>query len=214
MMPKQELAPKPDRQTGEPRPPEAPTVTTGTYKPQPWNPRKVPQPPEGEGPPIEWCYGDARSTMWTVGILGILVAGFLVVYISLSAPGPYPLTGSSLIWLVLLVGALVIGIAFLSNRDKVSAGAEWLMDGKQFVRTYELTSVTWEKDTDHGELHLEDAHGSRTDIHIRSVEVNRRLWDLAYNGIRHSVANGANVDGNAARRLRLHDILEWRDHSA
>lgn len=209
-----DLPPKPDVETGEPRPPRAPVAEAGESRRQPWHPRKVPQPPSEEGRVLEWCYfGDARTRIGLFTTIAVLTVGFVVVHVLTVSPGPYGrwawLT-SWQTWAYLI--ALFLLFAWVGSRAKMSAGAGWLMFGKNFIRTYELISVKVTTADDHHEglLVLEDTGGRELRAQLDKLRTNQDLWDLAYNGIRHSVASGAFVNQTAMETLELRDILLWR----
>lgn len=208
------VAPMPDPETGEPRPPRGPVVDAGESRRQPWHSRKVPQPPAGEGRVLEWCYfGDARNRVGLFVSIAVLTVGFVIVHVLTVSPGPYGrwvwLT-SWKFWVALVVVCLLY--AWLGSRPKMSAGAAWLMFGKRFVRTYELTSVKVRKSDDwhEGLLVLEDAGGHELSAQLYKLRINHDLWDLVYNGIRTSVANGAFVNQTAMETIELRDVLLWR----
>ncbi len=52
-------------------------------------------------------------------------------------------------------------------------------------------------------LRLVDRHGAQLRCDPSLIESNPALWDLLYNGIRHSVAAGADIDRATRERLFL-----------
>lgn len=202
------LPPMPDRQTGEPRPPKAPIKKTSTDKPVPWNAKKVPQPPEGEGPVLEWDYADSRTYRWVFGVTAVLLMVFLSVKGALDSSDWLWYAD----WRMWLTVAILAGLMALTGRTmRISAGADWFMDRTAFIKTYELSSVTMGKSWDQGEVKFFDRHGNRLDVELGSLRLNGKLWDLVYNGIRHSVLNGAEVNVMAVQRLQLYEVLEMRE---
>ncbi|MFD0919055.1 hypothetical protein ACFQ16_04790 [Saccharopolyspora rosea] len=184
----EKLPTQPDAQTGEPRPPAAPTQHAEGY-----NERKtsrIPPPPKGQGPVLEW-YRDSRLASWLGGLVpagAIFVAGIW--------HSGLPAVTSWALW-VFVVAAYAFGF-YASRRDVVTAGSDWLRYSKHWVRTYELTSIRLVPRGANGhELVLEDAEGRAVGITPRLLQANRRLWDLVYLGMRYSAANGANIDRTA-----------------
>lgn len=204
-----DLPPKPDTQSGQPRPPKAPTVKSSNEKPQPWNPKKVPQPPDGEGPPLEWSYHDARDRRWVFGITVVLLMVFLSVKTILDGEGAFRWVTYWQMWIVIGVAGLFM---VWGGSTRLAAGADWLKREKQFVKTYELTSVMVGKDWGQGELVLKDRSGSELTVGLNDLRTNEPLWDLVYNGIQHSIATGAEVNTMAMQKLRVYTALEIREY--
>lgn len=71
---------------------------------------------------------------------------------------------------------------------------------------YELTRITVRRRLRGPELRLEGRFATKTwpmSLPLGLLETNHQLWDLVYNGIRHSVAAGATADERTRRLLRL-----------
>jgi len=85
----------------------------------------------------------------------------------------------------------------------MSAGADWYKYGRRYVKTYELTSVKVKGTPGSWALDLRDAEGRKVWTQLWRIQQNPRLWDLVYNGIRHSVCNGAETNRRALDRLQL-----------
>lgn len=92
------------------------------------------------------------------------------------------------LWLCVLVP---IPIFWLCGRGKgISAGADWFRSSSSnWIKTYDLIKVHI-----HGasvgmpwDLELADSEGRMVYTALRKIQRNRRLWDLVYNGILHSV---------------------------
>jgi hypothetical protein len=199
-----ELPPMPDRHTGQPRPPRAPARDGKDESHVPWNARRVPQPPDGEGPVLEWHYKNRESQLLQFGIAALIVVVFGTV-----TQGGLTWTRHWALWgVVIATGMLVL---FAARTQRYSAGADWFMHRKEFVKTYELTSIKYTKDFGDGDIDLDDHHGGGVKASLTAVWDNPDLWDLVYNGIRHSVANGAQVNDLAVTRLRLYDVVRLRD---
>lgn len=170
----------------------------------PWHPRRVPQPPAGEGPALEWCYAN-RSGQFTQLALGVIVVAVLLSIVR----GGLGWTQNWVVWTAILGTGILLALAIRTQR--YSAGADWFMHRKDFVKTYELTSVKFEKDFGDGDIDLDDQHGGGAKASLTWIYQYPDLWDLVYNGIRHSVATGAYVNDLAVRRLNLHDVVRIRD---
>lgn len=203
-----ELPARPDRETGEPRPPKAPLGNPSKEQRKPWNPRKVPQPPEGKGPALEWDYNNARDKRWTFGIVLVLIVAFLMVRGALSADSSvFGWVEHWQVWAVLVAGGLLMA---MGRSQDIAAGSDWFMRHKAFVNTYELTSVTTEKNWSNGQVVLKDSDDNQATINLMLLK--QPLWDLVYNGIQHSVANGAEVNTSTVDRLGLYTALTIRKH--
>jgi hypothetical protein len=199
----------PDRETGEPRPPRAPIARPSKEQRKPWHPKKVPQPPDGQGPPLEWDYGNAREKRWTFGVAIVLITAFLTLRGALSSDSStFGWVQHWQVWAVLIAGGLLMS---LGKSQDISAGADWFMRHKAFVKTYELVSVKMDKDWGHGEVTLQDRSGNEAKVSLMLLK--QPLWDLVYNGILHSVAAGADVDRMVVQRLRLYDALAIREQN-
>lgn len=192
------LPPKPDRQTGEPRPPHAPVGPQ--WKPEDQPDKRgtpAPAPPDGQGPTLEW-HRDAGVPAWFAATLfGVLAA--IVVSVSY---GGVDWVEEWWAWLVVVLCA-IFPIPF-TRPTWYSAGADWYRPGnKRYLKTYELISV---KITPQGAqlgFDLQDRDGQVVLVKMEEMQKNRELWDLVYNGILHSVyRNGAET--NTAARNYLH----------
>ncbi|MBK1785522.1 hypothetical protein [Prauserella cavernicola] len=119
------------------------------------------------------------------------------------------------LWLIPIVGAYLMSNPF--NIDTVSAGADWVQWSRSRLRrtnhlkTYELTKIRTSYGG--GDLYLDlydDERGmSRT---FAEWHRDRRIWDLVYNGIVHSVAGGADIRPQDIGVLKLthHPALRAR----
>jgi hypothetical protein len=192
------LPPKPDPHDGRPRPPHAPVQVRNT---KPANrlergEHKVPQPPAGEGPVLEWFYPD-RTTRLIAGLLLPLLGATLYTL----QDGGFGWTSSPLLWIILLPWPFVV---FWLGRYRLSAGADWLAYNKSFVKTYELVSVKVILNHTAPTLEVKDSHGNNVHVQINRLQQNPDLWDLVYNGLLHSVHVGkAEVNERAREYLQL-----------
>lgn len=194
-----ELPPMPDRQTGQPRPPRAPARGGKDASHVPWNARRVPQPPDGQGPVLEWHYKSRESQLLQFAIMAAIAVVFVTIL-----DGGFGWIRVWYLWVIVIAGSLLVLLA--ARTQRYSSGADWFMHRKDFVRTYELTSIKFIKDFGDGDIELDDRHGGGVRASLTAVWDNPDLWDLVYNGIRHSVADGAQVNDLAVERLRLFDV--------
>ncbi|KID29118.1 hypothetical protein HQ32_03405 [Prauserella sp. Am3] len=111
------------------------------------------------------------------------------------------------IWLIIAAGSYLMSNPF--NVDTISAGADWVqwrrsrLRKANYLKLYELTKIR----TSYGgaDLHLalyDDERGM--DRTFAEWHRDRRIWDLVYNGIAHSVANGADIRPSDLGVLKLH----------
>lgn len=101
---------------------------------------------------------------------------------ALSGPRPY---------LVVIAGSRYVGLPSRDGDGQV-AGLYWLS-------TIELRPTR----TRGLVLRIAEPEGRPLDLPLGAVEANPQLWALVYNGIRHSVADGARVDERTRELLRL-----------
>lgn len=198
-----ELPPKPDPETGQPHPPRAPSDRTGHPKFQPWHPRKVRQPP-GEGRPLAWTYGE-----WWHQCFVFVGTAFVIALLGTVRSGGLHWVYDWVFWAI--IGILSFLLSLLVYSAAKSAGADWLMVRTRYVKTYELVSITSRQYASTVRLLFDDVHGNHVLIPMKELATPPELWDLVYNGLRHSVANGAYIDALALRRLRLHEAVRIRD---
>lgn len=100
------------------------------------------------------------------------------------------------VWLVIVIG--VVAATLTIGSDRCSAGADWLKYRKSWVRTYELSVITVRYSRGKPTVRLTDQDKRVIDVEAESLWADRLIWDLLYNGIRHSAAHGAAVN-DAAR---------------
>lgn len=102
-----------------------------------------------------------------------------------------------------LIAAVAAAIFFGLRGTFCAAGADWLKTQHGWVMTYELTEVEMHLNGTSLDLFLRDSSGRGTNNQIANLQNDQDLWDLVYNGIRHSVANGAKTNGYARGALNL-----------
>lgn len=96
----------------------------------------------------------------------------------------------------------VVGIRSTS-RQYLAAGADWLQAGRtDWVGVYALRTVTVAAGTGQHWITLAHSGERHATISTNELHANPALWDLVYNGIRHSAADGALITGSGAHNLR------------
>lgn len=193
------LAPKPDPVTGLPRPPHAPVE--GDWRPtdrETPQRAKVPKPPEGGSPTLEW-FQTSRPNKLVPGLIGVVV---MLAFFCIRDTG-FDWMRTWWLWIFVVIP---VPIFYLIMRDPMSAGADWFNYNGSFVRTYELSSVQISYGGAATYLDLEDSGERTVSVQLHVVQQNRALWDLVYNGILHSVHRGrAATNRDALDRLHLMD---------
>ncbi|GAA4820561.1 hypothetical protein GCM10023201_02500 [Actinomycetospora corticicola] len=194
------LPARPDPATGLPRPPAAPrwTITASTVHGtlhlavDDTPPDGVRPPPPGYGPVLEVQRGTDYDSLVFVGLLaGLLGVGALV---------DVRVLGFWWLWAVFGVLA-VLGVRGI-RRTYLAAGADYLQNGRIHVDLYTLTEIVVGVGQGQHWVTLVDRDEHRTTAPTGALHANPELWDLVYNGIRHSVADGARVRGTGAGYLR------------
>ncbi|MGH3519497.1 MAG: hypothetical protein ACRDQ7_19175 [Haloechinothrix sp.] len=214
------LPPRPDPQTGEPFPPQGRSFLGSDTKPEDDPDRETrlahrPEPPEGMGPVLAWhkenLRGKAGLFLTTVGIF---VVGLTILSL-LRGDGGFDWAQFWFIWLGIL------GVSFLITRPfsywVTSAGADWLQIQRirwgatrgNYVKLYELAKI--DAYYGGGNIFLTLWDGERgTEQSFHDLQQDRRIWDLIYNGILHSVAAGAEVSRRAWGILSLNEVRGLR----
>lgn len=199
----EELPPKPDPDTGEPRPPRAPGLVDKKKSAEEeirgrvTDPAKAPAPPEGEGPLLAWYKSSRRAALLvTAWGLPLLVVGVTL------------LQGFSIEWMKFwqlwaLIVLFLAGLYSLQRTVVCSAGAEWLKVGKTWVRLYELVEVKAKHRSNAIHLDFKDGGGREVMVEVDDLQGNRDVWDLVYNGILHSV-----IAGEAKTNGLVHSALD------
>jgi hypothetical protein len=151
-------------------------------------------------PLLEW-HAPAQSLKIGSAIATVVILGvFLVVYATIRTGG---LEWATVWWLWAIVIGFGLLMFYVIGRDgRACAGADWFAGSRGLVRTYELVQVKIRRSISWDVL-LEDRHGGKAVTPLQTLQANRDLWDLVYNGIRHSVANGAKTNQRARDWFRL-----------
>ncbi|MDI2031577.1 hypothetical protein QFW96_23315 [Saccharopolyspora sp. TS4A08] len=109
------------------------------------------------------------------------------------------------LWLVLIVVPTIV-VLTMNNDRPIAAGAHWLYHKRRWIRTYELESVRITSGLTANDLAL-GQDGKELLIRVDNLQENPALWDLVYNGIRHSVANGAQVIDDSGAKQTTRSVL-------
>lgn len=206
----------PDRRTGLPAPPPAPF-----HSPRARSGRQV-LPfwtrPKGTGPRMACFVAPLQRKRFVIGLLGGLAATPLVALVLiLTAKG-----GASIsqrlefltnwwVWPVYAALAALCGVAASSTRvERTSAGVDWLKHNdwsskrrSDTVDTYRLDTVAIDHSGRFPELFLRDRATRELTLRLDELQAVPKLWDLVYNGILHSVRDGAMTNEAAEVELQL-----------
>lgn len=204
------LPPRPDR-NGEPRPPHAPRFKYVGQQPD--NGRKPEAPYQGDGPVLTWYRETPTDKIMMLVISLALVFGGASLISWFSGDGPFGWADWWVMWV--FYGVLALLIAAPMSIETHSAGAYWFNKtttrlwlwtvGESTVSLYDLTKVDIDINIGEAPLRLESPTGALT-IPFEEWQGTRLMWDLVYNGIVHSVANGARISDRAWKWLELDDI--------
>jgi hypothetical protein len=196
------LPPRPDPQTGRPFPPHAPAYTGRKKSTVPRG--DAPPPPPGQSPVLAW---HRASPMKNISLRLLAIVAVMVFYDFIRAPCLCAALAN--LWICLIVpvfGTPLLVIGWRLRRN-FTAGADWAMLRDKWVRTYELTSIEARtekvKRKTYTTLYLVDSEDRELQFGIRRFLGGRPFWDLLYNGILHSVANGAETNQLARDTLKL-----------
>lgn len=223
-----ELPPRPNRQTGEPFPPSAPKYQGPASAANDNRSRDLrliwkPNPPPDMGPVLVWhrdsVWGQVRGYFVALAILVVAM-----IIISLVQGGDLLLLSEWYGWSISIIGAWLMSSPL--DFQTISAGADWFQRGRRkrwyqrrarlnFIKTYELVKVTGSYGGGSFDLYLEDVDGRGMHIFRFELQPDPRTWDLVYNGILHSVANGAETDKISNWLLALEETpaLRLRDRN-
>ena len=218
------LPPRPNPETGEPFPPHGLGWAGRDRTPEEEDRSRElrlshkPSPPAGRGRVLAWHKSNKRGkAVLFVGSLALIVLGGSLLRAGEGRPF-FDGVVHWQPWLAAVVFALVITRP--ATYLVLSAGADWVQLHQitfgitrrhRVVDLYSLEKI--EADVVAGgaglALTLQSARGT-----IRLVthdwQADRRVWDLVYNGILHSVAAGAEVNANARGMLELSRVPELR----
>lgn len=190
------LPPIPDRESGEPRPPQAPTIGIPGAGDSETDERHRPKPPPGQGPVLEWYLGSWRQVRFVV-IVWPLVMGTVLT----AGAGAFWWVGEWWAWLFVILPVGLFG--WYEKVRNMSAGADWLVMNRKWVRTYELVAVNVTPAGIKYDLELKDTEGRWMHASMPNLQSNPALWALVYNGILHS-AHAREIKTNDRTRRWLH----------
>jgi hypothetical protein len=217
-MPAGELPPVPDP-SGQPRPPAAPRVE-GPWHGERYRLRtahhqaadKLSVAPTGHGDPLlESAAARPPSGRRTAALGAVYAVLPVTVLIALIAW----FTAGDRVGAYLVVAAVVAAVAVLVFWYNASDTTVVLRAGARVVAEvdtdgagidlpiYELRSAGVTDSPRGLALRLVGPNGQRLTLPFGLLEANQQLWDLVYNGIRHSEAAGAEVDARTRELLAL-----------
>lgn len=212
------LPPKPDPETGLPFPPEAPAYVGPKLRegevrgPMEGTPPRKAMAPEGMGRTLAWRVKGRRDGL-TGLIFTLCVAIGIIAFVSLINDFQLRAFGFWQAWAIIIVGAWLMADPL--KRETISAGADWVQWYKRpkwyqwrkrephVVKTYRLTNIEGYAAGAVLYLRIVDEDGQGSDRIRAGLQPDRRIWDLVYNGILHSVAAGAEINSLAIDMLRL-----------
>lgn len=158
-------------------------------------------PPPGHGPALEW-FADAKSTMWGAAAVGLAIFAAFATW----RWGGFGWMEVWYMWVVLLACTSLFLLGRKSTR--MTVGADWLIVHKMCVDTYRLRSIRVTTGVNTHNLELTDGKGNKIDTQVYYLQKNRKLWDLVYNGILHSIVHhGADVNRRAVEHLQLQAVI-------
>ncbi|WP_051342511.1 hypothetical protein [Pseudonocardia spinosispora] len=204
------LPARPDPDSGEPKPPRAPEVVgpwTGYRRSgrrtESFRPAQAQQWFAEPAPLLELVEGRRRRGLWQVAAYSAGSALLLFGGVAVLAHGDRVLyLVAAVLW------AISTATSYLIRRmHTVYAGATWAGDGEdqdKFVTTYDLARIrVFGAGKPSAMLQIIGADGAFLQLPLGLLEGNPALWDLVYNGVRHSVASGAEIDAETRALLHL-----------
>ena len=198
----EELPPRPDPNTGEPRPPIAPEFRQGKLAQKSRDadqvnvPSAKPSPPPGQGPALVW-YQPSRHKQVTTGLTTFFV---LVIGVTVIRGFDPSWMAYWLPWVVLIAFTLLM--AWLVSTSACSVGADWLkVSRRRWVRLYDLAYIKTARHNTELYVEFKDHDGRYIDTKLEDLQQDRGMWDLIYNGILHSIIVGG------AESTRVHNML-------
>lgn len=193
------LPPKPDVHTGEPRPPHGPLEpnTTLWEGEQDKNRAKIPQPPDGYGPILEWFTAPRTAFILPAAFISLIACVIGVIKF-----GGFDWVTIWWLWILILLPFPMFWLA--GSTMRMSAGADWFKHNDKWVDTYHLTKVKVIRSYAKFSVELDDGDGDPSVfIGLPDIQKQQALWDLVYNGILHSIANGTTKEVNSLAREHL-----------
>lgn len=209
-----QLPPRPDPETGKPFPPPGLSYFGGedTTNPEqdPYRESRLshkPQPPPGCGQVLAWHRENRRGKIATL-LSGLVIMVVGVAFLSLLGGDGLAMLTAWPVWVVIVVFTVLAASPF--SYLTYAAGTDWLLvditswgrTKRAWVSLYDLTKIdtSYGGPTFHLWLYNKGGGFSRS---FEELQRDRRIWDLVYNGILHSVANGAQISTQAIGTLQL-----------
>lgn len=160
------------------------------------------------GPVLVWHRQSRRGNVIQFLIaVGIMAGGFAVI--SLLNGDGLAMIATWWIWLIILATAYLASKPL--KAEVLSAGADWYQiqlrnPGRRtksgVVKLYELRRIEGSAGTADYFLKIYDGD-TASELSLTEWQCDRRLWDLVYNGILHSIAKGAHANEFAIELLHL-----------
>lgn len=191
-----ELPPRPDSETGLPRPPHAPGYGGGDQNLGSLGFGTMPAPPPDHGRVFAWRPAGTLRTVSTLTISAVVLPGMLTL-----ANG-FEWMKHIVVWLVIVLGLFWMYLAI--RTPGCVAGADWFKRGRKWVEIYELTEITYKLPLGSPKLKLQDSGGRAVTVRVKDLQGDRSLWDFVYNGMLHSI-----ITGNAKTNEKLHLDLHF-----
>lgn len=212
------LPSRPDPETGEPFPPHGHAWRGNDRAPEDNPSREIrlshkPDPPKGFGPVVSWHKETKRFKVVTFLTSAALMSAGLSLARLIEGNNPLDWIAYWQAWLVIAVFSALIAAPL--TYMVLAVGADYAyaelhrwgtVRKRAVVKLYELRKITGRVGT-YGAAYLEvedDRYGIDRAIH--EWQVDRRMWDLIYNGILHSVAAGARINTTAWMLLELDSV--------
>jgi hypothetical protein len=201
----EELPPRPDLSTGLPRPPRAPgfigidvPVEDSVIRER--DQALAPIPPPGQSPVLAWYRASSRGSVISA-VMVVLLAAVILTF----NRGTGWLVHAKYWGVWAIFATSLVGVYFLSRSERFSAGADWVARGSKWVKVYDLVKVTCHSYPYWGAgVCMRDSGGRKLRYRFSDLSSDRLLWDLAYNGILHSViAGGAETNWMLRKSLAL-----------
>lgn len=201
---REQLPPRPDQWSGEPRPPRAPGFIQQDKPPKEQDSerdrseQRKPTPPKGQGPVLEWYRHSQRYA------IGMGVAAFFVIGILIGLRQGLDFAWLAVWWMWVFLFVAALGMYGIFRLVDPAAGADWLKIGRTWVLLYELTDIKVRHRGASMHLDLKDSGGRSVQVRVDELQEDRDLWDLVYNGLAHSViVNGATTNYAAHSLLQV-----------
>ncbi|QGK69125.1 hypothetical protein GIY23_05870 [Allosaccharopolyspora coralli] len=157
--------------------------------------------PEDRGPALELHIQDKRAVL----LGALIVVGIIIVGASLQRGGFEWMSDPIMLGIVAVAGIIMAASGW---GVRLTAGNDWLHVKRKWVDTHRLKSVHLYGVVLGWTLVLEDAEQRKVRVYIGTLEANRELWALVYNGLAHSVSAGATFNPLAGNMLRLRRFKE------